>query len=93
MATAKKMDVTKPDTATLVPRSKDKFAYAGHPGRVINAAAETNGGGRAQIQLNHPDGVQEILAEVNLPDLAKGETCVLQVRVAAGIRKTVAEGL
>jgi len=56
MAGAKKMTVQKPDTVTLIPRSKDKFAHAGHPGRVINVDAETDGGGRAQVQLNHPDG-------------------------------------
>ena len=86
MADTKQMTVTKADTVTLVPRSLDKFAYAGHPGRVINADAETDGGGRAQVQLNHPDGTTEILGEVNIPKLAKGEKMALRVRICAGIR-------
>ena len=75
MAT-KPMIVTKEAGVTsLDPKAVKKFATATTPGRVLNCTAVTEGTGTAIIQLVSPDGSVDVLCDVTMPVLAKGETC------------------
>ena len=86
-----KMKVTGPALKVLNPKAANKFEAHGVAGRVINRDCETDGTGTAEVQLKHPDGTIEKLADVTTPTLGKGETMSLRVRICAGIRAAKAE--
>ena len=88
----KPMTITKePGVTSLDPRAVKKFATATTPGRVLNCTAITAGTGTAIIQLVSPDGSVDVLCDVTMPKLAKGETCKIGARLTACVVGAVAK--